>query len=75
MYSKLGSLEHARFLFEKMPKRDCVVWNTMVSAYSQNGYPKESMELLIQMRRYGVRAILLSVVGVNFKKLLAKIVN
>ena len=56
MYSKLGSLEHARFLFEKMPERDCVVWNTMVSVYSQNGYPKESMELLIQMRRYGVRA-------------------
>ena len=36
MYSKLGSLEHARFLFEKMLERDCVVWNTMVSAYSQN---------------------------------------
>ena len=24
-YSKLGSLEHARFLFEKMPERDCCV--------------------------------------------------
>ena len=55
MYSKLGSLEHARLLFEKMPERDCVVWNIMISAYSQNGYPKESMELLIQMR-CGIRA-------------------
>ena len=64
MYSKLGSLEHARLLFEKMPERDCVVWNIMISAYSQNGYPKESMELLIQMRRCGVRADLFTSIPV-----------
>ena len=56
MYSELGTLEHARLLFEKIPEGDCVVWNIMISAYSQNGYPKECMELLIQMRRCGVRA-------------------
>ncbi|KAA8547084.1 hypothetical protein F0562_003513 [Nyssa sinensis] len=31
MYSKMGSLEDARLLFEKMSERDCVVWNLMIS--------------------------------------------
>lgn len=56
MYSKLGSLEDARLFFDKMPERDCVVWNLMISAYSHNGCPIESLELLMVMSRSGVRA-------------------
>ncbi|KAJ9691029.1 hypothetical protein PVL29_013276 [Vitis rotundifolia] len=62
MYSKLSSLEDARLFFKKMPERDCVVWNIMISAYSQNSYPKETLELLIQMRRRGVRADLFTAI-------------
>lgn len=56
MYSKLGSLETARLVFENMPDRDCAVWNIMISEYSRNGYPEKALELLIQMGKSGVRA-------------------
>ncbi|KAL6991522.1 hypothetical protein U1Q18_009634 [Sarracenia purpurea var. burkii] len=62
MYAKLGSVEDARALFDKMPQRDCVVWNLMISAYSRNGYPKESLQLLMQMVRSGIRADLFTAI-------------
>ncbi|CAJ1975631.1 unnamed protein product [Sphenostylis stenocarpa] len=55
MYAKLGSLEDARMLFEKMPDKDLVVWNIMISAYAGNGFPKESLELVYCMVRSGFR--------------------
>ncbi|KAL4329419.1 pentatricopeptide repeat-containing protein At1g11290, chloroplastic-like [Arachis ipaensis] len=55
MYVKLGSLEDAELLFDKMPEKDLVVWNVMISAYAGNGYPKESLELLYCMVRLKVR--------------------
>jgi pentatricopeptide repeat protein len=55
MYAKLGSLEDARMMFEKMPEKDVVVWNIMISAYSGKGCPKESLELMYCMVRSGVR--------------------
>lgn len=56
MYSKLGSIELAKSVFEKLPERDCVIWNLMISAYSRNRCPKESLQLLMQMVRSRVRA-------------------
>ncbi|MBA0756561.1 hypothetical protein Gogos_020234 [Gossypium gossypioides] len=56
MYSKLGSLTNARLLFETMLEKDLVVWNIMVSAYSQNGKPKESLENLRCMANFGIKA-------------------
>ncbi|XP_047158089.1 pentatricopeptide repeat-containing protein At1g11290, chloroplastic-like isoform X1 [Vigna umbellata] len=55
MYAKLGSLEDARMLFEKMPDKDLVVWNIMISAYARNGFPKESLGLVYCMVRSGFR--------------------
>ncbi|XP_022715503.1 pentatricopeptide repeat-containing protein At1g11290, chloroplastic-like [Durio zibethinus] len=55
MYSKLGSLKSARLLFEKMPDKDLVVWNIMISACYQHGKPKESLENLRCMATSGVR--------------------
>ncbi|GFY88811.1 pentatricopeptide repeat (PPR) superfamily protein [Actinidia rufa] len=36
MYSKLGSIELAKSVFEKLPERDCIIWNLIISAYSRN---------------------------------------
>lgn len=55
LYAKLRGLEDARLLFEKMPEKDLVVWNIMISAYVGNGFPKESLELVYCMVRSGVR--------------------
>ncbi|GLU14017.1 hypothetical protein SLE2022_306130 [Rubroshorea leprosula] len=62
MYSKLGSLGYASLLFEKMPEKDCVVWNIMISAYSQYRKPKESLEQLRCMAISGVRADLFTAI-------------
>ncbi|KAF3450546.1 hypothetical protein FNV43_RR06633 [Rhamnella rubrinervis] len=62
MYAKLGALKHAKLLFEKMPEKDCVVWNIMISANSRNGYPQESLRLLRLMGRFGVRADLFTAI-------------
>ncbi|KAL4387175.1 hypothetical protein GQ457_09G004000 [Hibiscus cannabinus] len=56
MYSKLGCLKDARLVFENMPEKDLVVWNIMVSAYSQHGEPKEAVENLRCMANFGIRA-------------------
>ncbi|KAK2990826.1 hypothetical protein RJ640_004189 [Escallonia rubra] len=56
MYSKLGCSEDARLLFDKMPERDCVVWNLMIAAYSRSGCSIESLKLLAKMVRSGTRA-------------------
>ncbi|KAE8696325.1 putative ALA-interacting subunit 2-like isoform X1 [Hibiscus syriacus] len=56
VYSKLGSLRDARLVFENMPEKDFVVWNIMVSAYSQHGKPKELVKNLRCMVNFGIRA-------------------
>ncbi|OMO70338.1 hypothetical protein CCACVL1_18975 [Corchorus capsularis] len=62
MYSKLGSLKYAKSLFERMLEKDLVVWNIMISAYSQHGKPKESLEKLRCMANSGVRADLFTAI-------------
>lgn len=62
MYAKTGALKYAYILFEKMPEKDCVVWNIMISAYSRNGYPQESLRLLRVMGRTSVRADLFTAI-------------
>lgn len=37
MYVKCGDISNARKLFDKMPKRDRISWNAMISGYFENG--------------------------------------
>ncbi|KAF8405031.1 hypothetical protein HHK36_009927 [Tetracentron sinense] len=37
MYAKIGDLGSAQFLFDRMPERNLLSWNSMVSGYVQNG--------------------------------------
>ncbi|KAK9093345.1 hypothetical protein Syun_028256 [Stephania yunnanensis] len=64
MYLKLGSLETAALLFERMPEKDCVVWNILISAYSQKGYPNEALKLLVQMVKSGTRPDLFTAIAI-----------
>eukprot|EP01018_Ginkgo_biloba_P002504 Gb_20571 [translate_table: standard] len=49
MYSKCGSIEKARNIFDKMPERDVVSWTAMIAGYSQNGYIDEALTLFQRM--------------------------
>ncbi|GLJ10990.1 hypothetical protein SUGI_0139680 [Cryptomeria japonica] len=53
MYGKCRSLEYARQVFDKMPLRDNVSWNTMIASYSQNGFCDRALEVFELMEVKG----------------------
>jgi pentatricopeptide repeat protein len=55
MYAKCGSLEDGGFVFRRMPMRDVVSWNAMISGLSQNGRGHEALELFEEMQLEGTK--------------------
>ncbi|URD79438.1 PPR repeat [Musa troglodytarum] len=53
MYVKCGALGFARKLFDEMPERDVVSWNTIVSGYASWGLWEKAFQLFEQMRVEG----------------------
>lgn len=53
MYSKCGLVESARKLFDEMPVRSLVSWNTMVGSHTQNGDSEKALVLFMQMQKEG----------------------
>ncbi|XP_004308661.1 PREDICTED: pentatricopeptide repeat-containing protein At2g33680-like [Fragaria vesca subsp. vesca] len=53
MYAKCGNLEDGKLVFRRMPMRDVVSWNAMISGLSQNGQGNEALELFEEMRLGG----------------------
>lgn len=53
MYTKCGSLEDGDRVFRRMPERDLVSWNSMISGLSHNGYGEKALELFEEMRLEG----------------------
>ena len=51
MYSRMGFLSRAREVFDEMPVRDLVSWNSLISGFSSHGYYKEAVELYRELRR------------------------
>ncbi|URE14579.1 repeat-containing protein [Musa troglodytarum] len=45
MYSKCGSLPCARRLFDQMPHRNTVTWNSLLSAYALHGLTADAIHL------------------------------
>ncbi|EFJ05824.1 hypothetical protein SELMODRAFT_136503 [Selaginella moellendorffii] len=59
MISAYGSNEKcvdARNLFDQMPVKGVFSWNSMISAYTQNGHSKEALCVFREMDLEGVRA-------------------
>ncbi|KAL6210220.1 hypothetical protein ACLB2K_015453 [Fragaria x ananassa] len=49
-YAKMGSAEDALNLFDEMPKRDLVSWNSLISGFSRRGYVEKCLNALFRMR-------------------------
>jgi pentatricopeptide repeat protein len=64
MYAKCGDVNIAHKLFEKMPRRDVVLWNAIIVGYSQNGQPHEAVTLFNEMQIQGVKPDSVTVVSV-----------
>ncbi|CAA0809987.1 Pentatricopeptide repeat-containing protein [Striga hermonthica] len=50
MYAKCGDLETSRSIFEKMPTRDQVSWNSIISGYASRASWDEAFKLFERMR-------------------------
>lgn len=55
MYSKCGCLDLAEHVFDKLPHRDVICWNTMISGYAMNGDGGSALRLFHEMQKCGVR--------------------
>ncbi|XP_010260430.1 PREDICTED: putative pentatricopeptide repeat-containing protein At1g77010, mitochondrial [Nelumbo nucifera] len=49
MYTRCGTPNAARCLFDEMPQRNSFSWNTMIDAYLKSGNKKNSLELFNSM--------------------------
>lgn len=49
MYAKLGILGSARAVFEGLPNKDVISWNTLITGYAQNGLASEATEVYEMM--------------------------
>ncbi|CAM8894221.1 unnamed protein product [Rhodiola kirilowii] len=52
-YSKCGSLEDVKMVFDKMEVRDTVTWTTLITAYCLNFDEEEALSTFSQMRVEG----------------------
>lgn len=53
MYVKCGCLKYAQLVFENMPRRNLVTWNTMIAGYGSHGSCEEAVRLFKEMKRWG----------------------
>ncbi|KAK9279687.1 hypothetical protein L1049_013367 [Liquidambar formosana] len=53
MYSRCGCIEFARQVFEKMPKRSLVSWNSIIVGFAVNGYAEEALKFFNLMQKEG----------------------
>jgi pentatricopeptide repeat protein len=65
MYAKLSKIEAAQRMFDIMPVRDAVSWNTLITGYTQNGLANEAIERYGHMQKdEGLRAVQGTIVSV-----------
>lgn len=64
MYSKCGSLEDARLVFDEVKSKDVVVWNAMISGYAMNGLSIEALQLFSDMCRLNVPPTEITFIGI-----------
>ncbi|WCJ22353.1 Pentatricopeptide repeat (PPR) superfamily protein [Euphorbia peplus] len=79
-YIKINQIQLAEQLFDKMPAKDVVSWNTMLSAFNKAKNPSAVHDYFLQMRRFSITpnaytiSILLSaVLDNNFNVLVPQI--
>eukprot|EP01018_Ginkgo_biloba_P025618 Gb_32099 [translate_table: standard] len=53
-YAKCGSVNDARGFFDKMPERDGVSWNVMITGHAWHGQVEESLNLFVRLQRAGL---------------------
>lgn len=55
MYCKCGSIEDAQCVFDQMPQKTTVGWNTIIAGYALRGYSEEALGIYYEMRDSGAK--------------------
>ncbi|KAL1371039.1 hypothetical protein HN51_001265 [Arachis hypogaea] len=55
MYAKCGAMDLARDVFNKMPVKSIVSWNSMIMAYGLHGSGDKALELFLEMEKSGLQ--------------------
>ncbi|GFY89255.1 pentatricopeptide repeat (PPR) superfamily protein [Actinidia rufa] len=50
MYSKCGSMNDARKVFQKMAARDVISYNTLITGFAAYGHGSEALKLMLKMK-------------------------
>lgn len=53
VYGKCGAMEHARKVFDILPKRNVVTWTCLMSGYLHNSHPQTAIRVFLQMLETG----------------------
>lgn len=53
MYSKCGNLEDSMVVFRRMPDRDVISWNSIISVFSQHGRGSDALDMFEEMKLEG----------------------
>ncbi|RVX14483.1 Pentatricopeptide repeat-containing protein [Vitis vinifera] len=53
MYAKCGAMDLARDVFDKMPNRSVVSWNSMIMGYGMHGQADKALEMFLDMEKRG----------------------
>lgn len=64
LYAKCRVIGDAYKVFERMPERDRVCWNSIIAGYSQNGLAKRALDLVIRMQDEGHRPDQVTIVSI-----------
>ncbi|KAI5072809.1 hypothetical protein GOP47_0012915 [Adiantum capillus-veneris] len=54
MYGKFGLLAKAREVFDRLPVRDAVSWNALITGYIENGHSEEALVCFDQLHLHGI---------------------
>lgn len=55
MYSGCDCLKHAHFVFRELSNRDIVLWNSLITAFAQNGQGVFALDLLRELNSSSVK--------------------
>lgn len=64
MYSKCGSLEDSRLVFDRVNDKDVIAWNSMIVGYAMHGFSKDALRLFNEMCRVGLKPTDVTFIGI-----------
>ncbi|XP_076912069.1 pentatricopeptide repeat-containing protein At5g15300-like [Bidens hawaiensis] len=51
MYAKCGAMDVARRVFDEMPERTIVSWNSMIMGYGMHGHGEKALEMFLELEK------------------------